>query len=95
MSKLTPVIVHAVAELETRVEAKVKAASTAAAVAGFATTLAFHGGTVPEIITAAVGAAVTGGLTFAAGWLAKHTPRVSDIPAAPATAASVPQVPAG
>jgi hypothetical protein len=84
MSQLTTVLVHAEAELAAKVENKVKAASTAATVAGFATSLigalAFHGGTVPEVIAAAVGALVTGGLTFAAGWLSRHTPRLSDRP---------------
>jgi hypothetical protein len=85
MSKLAPVILHAVADLETKVEAKVKAASTASAATGFIVTLlggltVFHGGAVPSVITAAIGALVTGGLTFAAGYMAKHTPRAISSP---------------
>jgi hypothetical protein len=60
------------------VEGKVKAASTAAAVTGFAVNLlsryAFHGA-VPGWATALVSAIVVGLLTFVAGWLAKHAPR--------------------
>lgn len=89
MSKLTPILVHAIADLEIKVEAKVKAASTASAATGFIVTLlgglaVFHGGAVPSVITAAVGAAVTGGLTFLAGYMARHTPRVGDLPPVPA-----------
>ncbi len=66
-----------------KVEAKVKAASTAAAVVGFATTLlgsyVFHG-TAPSWAVDAIGAAVTGALTFAAGWVARHTPRTTAAP---------------
>lgn len=68
------------------VERKVKAASTTAALVGIATTelglYVFHG-TVPDWATGAIGGLVTGALTFAAGWLAKHTPRT---PPAPPTA---------
>jgi hypothetical protein len=60
------------------VERKVKAAATAATAASLVVSLlglyVFHG-TVPDWVTAVVGTAVTGALTFAAGWLAKHTPR--------------------
>ena len=111
MSKITPVLLHAVADLESKVEAKVKAASTASAATGFIVTLlggltVFHGGAVPAVITAAVGAAVTGGLTFAAGFMAKHTPRATDSPttavptvqllsqAAPESASATPPAPA-
>jgi hypothetical protein len=61
------------------IETKVKAASTLAFLVGLATQLlglyVFHG-EVPDWVTAGVGSVVTGGLTFLAGWLAKHTPRV-------------------
>jgi hypothetical protein len=40
-------------------------------------------GVVPDWVTAAIGKAVTGGLTFVAGWLAKHTPRTVAPPAPP------------
>jgi hypothetical protein len=60
------------------VETKVKAASTAALVSGFAMNLltryVFPDG-VPAWATALVSGAVVGLLTFVAGWLAKHTPR--------------------
>jgi hypothetical protein len=60
------------------VERKVKASATAATIVAAAVSLlglyVFHG-TVPDWVTAVVGTAVTGGLTFVAGWLAKHTPR--------------------
>ncbi len=63
------------------VERKVKAASTAAALVGIATTelglYVFHGA-VPDWATGAVGGIVTGALTFVAGWLAKHTPRTKE-----------------
>jgi len=62
------------------VEGKVKAASTTAALVGIATTelglYVFHGA-VPDWATGAVGGLVTGALSFLAGWLAKHTPRVT------------------
>ena len=61
-----------------KVEAKVKAASTAAFLVGAGTQAlglyVFHGA-VPDWATATVGSLVTGLLTFAGGWLAKHTPR--------------------
>lgn len=87
MSNMTAVVVHVLADLESKVEAKVKAASTASGITGFVVTLlgglaVFHGGAVPSVITAAVGAVVTGGLTFLAAYLAKHTPRtVAAVPA--------------
>jgi hypothetical protein len=60
------------------VERKVKAATTAATIASAAVSLlglyVFHG-VVPDWVTALVGTAVTGALTFAAGYIAKHTPR--------------------
>ena len=71
------------------VETKVKAASTTALVTSFAMDLVdkyvFPDG-VPGWATALVSGAVVGGLTFAAGWLAKHTPRLPE-ETPPATAA--------
>jgi hypothetical protein len=68
------------------VEAKVKAAATAATLVSLVVSLlglyVFHG-VVPDWVTAVVGTVVTGGLTFTAGWLAKHTPRTVAPPAAP------------
>jgi hypothetical protein len=74
------------------VETKVKAASTTALVTSFAMDLVakyvFPDG-VPGWATALVSGAVVGGLTFVAGWLAKHTPRMPEetpkIPPAPAS----------
>ena len=65
------------------VEAKVKTATAAAAVAGLAVSLlsqtVFHGGPVPElldtVVTTSVSTLVSGGITFLVGWLTKHTPR--------------------
>lgn len=72
-------------ELLDVVERKVKAAGTAAFLVGLAVQLlglyVFHGD-VPDWVTAGVGSLVTGGLTFVAGWVARHTPRT--IPPAPA-----------
>lgn len=72
--------------LAVRVEAKVKAASTAAAIAGVLVSLlgayVFRGG-VPEWAQAMIGAAVTGALAFVGGWLAKHTPRPAPTPTQP------------
>jgi heme A synthase len=80
MPKLTTVLLPVLVDLEQKVETKVKAAGAAATVTGFLVTLigslaVFHGGPVPTVITSLVGALATGGLTFAAGWLARHTPR--------------------
>jgi hypothetical protein len=74
------------------VETKVKAASTTALVTSFAMDLVakyvFPDG-VPGWATALVSGAVVGGLTFVAGWLAKHTPRMPEetpkTPPAPAS----------
>jgi hypothetical protein len=71
------------------VETKVKAASTTALVTSFVMDLVakyvFPDG-VPGWAIAVVSGAVVGGLTFVAGWLAKHTPREpAETPAAPAT----------
>lgn len=63
------------------VEAKVKASALAATVAGLVLSLLGHvfGGDVPTVLAGAVEstvtALVTGGVTFAGGWLARHTPR--------------------
>lgn len=89
-----------IADFETKVapkvEAKVKAASTAAAVAGVIISLlaafVFKTG-VPEYVQAIIGAAVTGGLTFVAGWLARHTPRAGDAPSKPLTPPAPPAPP--
>jgi hypothetical protein len=71
------------------VETKVKAASTTALVTSFVMDLAakyvFSDG-VPGWATALISGAVVGGLTFAAGWLAKHTPREPAETPAPAPA---------
>ncbi|GAA3436878.1 hypothetical protein [Kutzneria kofuensis] len=68
------------------VETKVKAASTTALVTSFAMDLlakyVFPNG-VPGWATALVSGAVVGGLTFVAGWLAKHTPRLPEETASP------------
>jgi hypothetical protein len=69
------------------VETKVKAASTTALVTSFVMDLVakyvFPNG-VPGWATAVISGAVVGGLTFVAGWLAKHTPREpAETPAAP------------
>ncbi|WP_435583467.1 hypothetical protein [Amycolatopsis thermoflava] len=65
------------------VEAKVKTSSAAATAVGAVLALVsayvFKGTAVPDaveaIVTSVVGGAVTGGITFATGWLTKHTPR--------------------
>ncbi len=61
------------------VEAKVKTSSTAATVAAFVVTVVQP--YLPEALTGTVSTAVStvvaGLVTFAAGWLTKHTPRVS------------------
>lgn len=70
-------------ELLDKVEAKVKASTTAATVTGIALAEAslylFHGGPVPgplaAIITAVVGGALTGLATFITGYRTRHTPR--------------------
>lgn len=72
------------AELLDVVERKVKASTTAATIVGgivFVLGLYVFHGVVPDWVTAAVGTLVTGLLTFIAGWIAKHTPRV--IPSGP------------
>ena len=73
------------------VETKVKAASTTALVTSFVMDLVakyvFPNG-VPGWATALISGAVVGGLTFVAGWLAKHTPR--PLPDTPPTAPPAP-----
>lgn len=69
------------------IEAKVKTATAAATVSTLVLSLlgqyVFKSGPVPEFVTAFVESSVTavvGGLvTFAVGWLTKHTNRVLDI----------------
>jgi hypothetical protein len=81
-------------QLISKVETKVKAASTAAAITGLLLSLLgayVFRGAVPEWGQAAIDTVVTGGLTFVAGWLARHTPRTAVPPVAPAPA--VPVVP--
>ncbi|MCU1687793.1 MAG: hypothetical protein JWQ81_8532 [Amycolatopsis sp.] len=79
-------IVKVEAELVDVVERKVTAAGTAATLVAIVVSLlglyVFHGD-VPDWVIAAVGSIVTGGLTFAAGYIAKHTPRVIPVPPAP------------
>jgi hypothetical protein len=80
-------------DLLNQVETKVKAASTAAAITGLVLSLLgayVFRGAVPEWGQAAIDTVVTGGLTFAAGWLARHTPRVVDTPAAPVAPSPAP-----
>ncbi|WP_052373133.1 hypothetical protein [Amycolatopsis taiwanensis] len=80
-----------------KVEAKVKAASTAAAVTGLVLSLLgayVFRGAVPEWVQALIDTVVTGGLAFVAGWLAKHTPRTIAPPPAPVTPAPPPTPPA-
>lgn len=76
------------AEVIGKIETKVKAASTVSTITALIVTLiggltVWHGAAVPAIVTSLVSAVVTGGLTFAGGWLARHTPRPSDNPPAP------------
>lgn len=71
---------HAVeTALLAKIETKVKASTTVAALTGLVTSAlaeyVFHGA-VPSWVGLPVGAVVTGLLTFAAGYLAKHTPRL-------------------
>lgn len=81
-------------ELIDKIETKVKAASTAGAIAGIVVSVLGHyvfKSGVPEVLQALIDAAITSGLTFLGGWLAKHTPRVID--AGPAGGATPPVVP--
>lgn len=82
---------HAIEQIEAdligNVEAKVKSSATAATVSAAVLSvlgeLVFHGGT-PGWVAAIVATAVTGGLTFIAGWLTKHTPQPSALVTTPA-----------
>lgn len=65
------------------VEAKVKTSSAAAAVTGLIlsalATYVFGGevpGAVEQIVTQVVGTVVPAAVTYAAGWVTRHTPRV-------------------
>lgn len=75
------------------VETKVKASTAAAAVSGLVLwalgTYAFKGN-VPDVVTSWVYALVPAGITFAAGYLAKHTSR----PVSPPSPVSPPAGPA-
>jgi len=73
------------------VEKKVQASTAAAAVSGLALWSLGHWvfkGTVPDVVASWVYVLVPGVITFAAGYLAKHTPR--PVVAAPAAAAVPP-----
>jgi hypothetical protein len=69
------------------IERKVQASTAAAAVSGLLLwalgTYAFKG-TVPDVVTSWVYALVPAGITFAAGYLARHTARPPPAPAPPA-----------
>lgn len=78
MSKLTPILVHAEAELAAHVETKVKAASATAALTGGligTITDVFGPNNPPQWFAPFAGFVLTGGLTALAGWMAKHTPK--------------------
>ena len=73
------------------VETKVQASTAAAALSGLA--LYFLGryvfkGDVPDVVTSWVYVLVPGVLAFAAGYLAKHTPRPAPPAPSPVTAAA-------
>lgn len=77
------------------VETKVKAATTAATIVSLLLTylgVSVFKGDVPSWVVVAVTGVVTGALTFAAAWLAKHTPRVI-IPALTATTSGFSPIP--
>jgi len=61
------------------VESKVVAATVASTLSGLVVmligTLLFHGASVPAAVASFVGAVVVGVVTYAAGWMARHTPR--------------------
>lgn len=84
-------------QLIDKVETKVKAASTAAAITGLLLSLLGQyvlKGAVPVWGQAAIDTVVTGGLAFVTGWLAKHTPRTVDPSSVPAPVQVVPEPPA-
>jgi hypothetical protein len=68
------------------VESKVKASTAAAAVSGLAlwalSRYVFRGD-VPDVVASWVDAVIPAALAFGAGYLAKHTVRPTDPPAAP------------
>lgn len=80
------------------VEAKVKAATTAATIVAFVLSAlgsyVFHGAP-PDWAQVAVETIVTGALTFVAGWLARHTPQTvpADNPPAAPTDPTTPPAP--
>jgi hypothetical protein len=67
------------------IERKVQASTAAAAVSGLLLwalgTYAFKGA-VPDVVTSWVYALVPAGITFAAGYITRHTPRPAPAPAA-------------
>lgn len=69
------------------VETKVQASTAAAALSGLALwalgTYVFKG-SVPDVVASWVYVIIPAALAFGAGYLAKHTPRPGDPPAAPA-----------
>jgi hypothetical protein len=75
------------------IEKKVQASTAAAALSGLILwglgTYAFRGN-VPDVVTSWVYALVPAGITFAAGYLARHTPRPA---AAPVAAPPLPPAP--
>jgi hypothetical protein len=91
---------HSVQQIEQTVlgdvEAKVKSSATAATVSAAVLSvlgeLVFRGGT-PGWIGAIVATAVTGGLTFVAGWLTKHTPQPSALVTTPVSVTTNAPVP--
>ena len=69
-----------------QVETKVQASTAAAAVSGLALWALGHyvfKGSVPDVVASWVYVLVPGVLTFAVGYLAKHTPRPDAVPSAP------------
>ena len=78
------------------VEQKVQASTAAAAVSGlalFALGRYVFKGAVPDVVASWVYVIVPSVITFAAGYLAKHTPRPGDAPAATAPSGIVPDRP--
>jgi hypothetical protein len=76
------------------VETKVVAASTSAALATFVVAwlgaAVFGGDPVPSAVVGLVNGAVAAAAAFAAGWLAKHTPREGTGPQPPTTGVQPP-----
>lgn len=69
------------AAIETKVTAASATALVTAFIVGWVGTAVFHGA-VPDWLVGAITGAVTAAAAFVAGWLAKHTARPSDPPAA-------------